>query len=51
MPMMWCSVSFVAESSADLQSQLDALNEFCDLKHMIVNVRKTQILSKDAVGC
>ena len=43
-----------AETAADLQSQLDALKEFCDLKHMTVNVQKTQILSsrsRDTVGC
>ena len=32
---------------------VDALKEFCDVKHMNVNVQKTQILScrsRDAVG-
>ena len=47
-------VVLFAETAVELQSQLDALNEFCDLKHMTVNVQKTQILScrsRDAVGC
>ena len=47
-------VVLFAETAVELQSQLDALKEFCDLKHMTVNVQKTQILScrsRDAVGC
>ena len=47
-------VVLFAETAADLQSQLDALKEFCDLKHMTVNVQETQILSsrsRDAFGC
>jgi hypothetical protein len=47
-------VVLFAETAADLQSQLNALKEFCDLKLMTVNVSKTMILScrsQDAVGC
>jgi len=48
-------VVLFAQTAGELQSQLDALQEFCDLKHMAaVNVQKTQMLScrsRDAVGC
>jgi hypothetical protein len=47
-------VVLFAETAADLQSQLNALKEFCDLKLMTVNVSKTKILScrsRDAIGC
>jgi hypothetical protein len=47
-------VVLFAQTAEELQSQLDALKDFCDLKCMTVNVQKTQILScrcRDVVGC
>ena len=44
-------VVLFTETAADMQSQLGALKEITDLKHLTVNVQETQILSSRSGGC